>query len=365
MYIDVEQLINLSAVSGVGQARLRALVAHFRSVEKIWAASAKQLAAVDSIDLRTAGKIKAFQNFALGKKQLSRAKELGVRVISFWDEEYPSILKQIYDPPVLLFIKGSIKKIDNYSISVVGTRAPSTYGKIVAEKFTRELCEKNITIVSGMARGIDTVAHQTAIRAGGRTIAVLGSGLDKIYPPENKSLFEEISQRGAVISEFLLGTGPDATNFPRRNRIIAGMSLGTLVVEAGVKSGALLTANLAVEQNREVFAVPGNINSPKSAGTNQLIKMGAKLTSSVNDIFVELEIKLRPVLQKEKQSPQIPSDLSEPEKRILSLLSHEPIHIDKLALQLERGTAEVLSDLLALEFRALVKRLPGKFFVKM
>jgi DNA processing protein len=236
MYIDIEQLINLSAVPGVGPTRLRALVGRFKSLEKIWNSSLKELTHVDSIDIKTARQIKEFKNFEIGKNQLHRAKELGVRVITFWDEEYPDILKQIYDPPVLLFVKGSIEKIDNYAISVVGTRMPSAYGKIVAEKFTRELCQKNITIISGMARGIDTVAHQAAISSGGRTIAVLGSGLDKIYPPENKSLFEGICQHGAVISEFLLGTGPDAPNFPRRNRIIAGMSLGTLVVEAGVKS---------------------------------------------------------------------------------------------------------------------------------
>ncbi|NOZ62825.1 MAG: DNA-protecting protein DprA [Calditrichaeota bacterium] len=364
MYIDLEQLINLSAVPGVGQTRLRALVARFKSVEKIWDASAKELAEVDSIDLKTAGQIKKFKNFQIGKKQLERAKELGVRIISFWNDEYPPILKQIYDPPVLLFVKGKIEKIDNYAISVVGTRLASSYGKIVAEKFVRVLVQKNITIVSGMARGIDTIAHQTAIRAGGRTIAVLGSGLDKIYPPENKPLSDAISQHGAVISEFLLGTGPDAQNFPRRNRIISGMSLGTVVVEAGVKSGALLTANLALEQNREVFAVPGNINSPKSAGTNQIIKAGAKLTSSVNDILVELQAKLAPVLQKEKQTAEIPADLTAADKKILSALSHEPVHIDQLALQLRRSTAEVLSDLLPLEFRALVKQLPGKYFVR-
>lgn len=365
MYLDIEQLINLAAVPGIGTTRVRALVANFKSLEKIWKASIKELSEVDSIDVLTARKIKNFKDFEIGTAQLKQAQKFGFKILTFWDEQYPYLLKQIYDPPVLLFVYGEIEPDDQYAIAVVGTRIPSEYGKLVAERLVHDLSKKNITIVSGMARGIDTIAHETAIRTGGRTIAVLGSGLDKVYPPENKKLFKAIGEHGAVISEYFLGTAPDATNFPRRNRIIAGLSLGTVVVEAGIKSGALLTANLALEQNREIFSVPGNIYSPLSAGTNQLIKMGAKLITSANDIFIELEPKLRPVLKKEEKEKDIPKDLTQEERRILEALSHEPIHIDNLAKKLEKSTAEVLSNLLGLEFKALVKQLPGKFFVKL
>ena len=364
MYIDVEQLINLSAVPGIGHARIRSLVAKFKSIDAIWDASVKELTSVDSIDVKIARQIKNFSEFDIGKKQMELAKKVGARIVTFWDEEYPANLKQIYDPPSFFFIAGSLENSDKYAIAVVGTRTPSEYGKIVTEKLIQDLSRQNITIVSGMARGIDTIAHQVAIRSDGRTIAVLGSGLDKIYPPENAKLFSAIKEHGAVVSEYLMGTMPDAPNFPRRNRIISGLSIGVIVVEAGIKSGALLTANLALDQNREVFAVPGNITSPKSAGTNQLIKVGAKLTSSARDIFLELEPMLKPFLKSQEKKEEIPQNLTQAERKIIAALSHEPIHIDKLAAKLEKGTAEVLADLLGLEFKGLVKQLPGKFFVK-
>jgi DNA processing protein len=365
MYIDKEQLINLSAIPGVGATRIRALVAHFKSTEDIFNVSIKQLASVDGIDYKTAKNIKDYSDFEFGTQQVNKAKQEGIEVIDFWDERYPENLKKIYDPPAFIFMKGTIVKPDKYAISIVGTRLPSNYGKLVAEKIAKELAQKGLVIVSGLARGIDTICHWAALQVGGRTLAIMGSGLDHIYPGENQKLAEKIEQQGALISEFPMGTAPDAVNFPRRNRIIAGLTLGTIVVEAGVKSGALLTANYALEQNREVFAVPGNINSPKSMGTNQIIKDGAKLISSASDVLMELEPQLKHYLKEdETKSKFLPEDLSELEKTLLKNLSNEPIHIDKLANVIGKSTAETLSALLPLEFKDLVKQLPGKLFVR-
>jgi DNA processing protein len=262
-------------------------------------------------------------------------------------------------------VKGTLSKQDKYAISIVGTRLPTSYGKVIAEKFAKELAQKGLVIVSGLARGIDTISHWAAVQSSGRTIAVMGSGLDHIYPGENKKLAEKIIEQGALISEFPMGTKPDAVNFPRRNRIISGLALGTIVVEAGLKSGALLTANYALEQNREIFAVPGNINSPKSLGTNQIIKDGAKLISSANDVLIELEPQLKHFLKEdEAKSRELPQDLSELEKMLLETLTNVPIHIDKLAKVIGKSTAETLSALLPLEFKDLVKQLPGKLFVR-
>ena len=214
-----------------------------------------------------------------------------IRKINKTNSEYPTLLKEIFNPPRELFIKGSIILEDACAIAIVGTRTPTAYGIKQCEKISCELAKKGITIVSGMARGIDSVAHKSAIKAGGRTIAILGSGLNRIYPPENKKLYEDISKNGAVISEFAPNTPPMPYNFPKRNRIISGMAIGVVVVEAAVRSGSLITANFALEQGRDVFAMPGNINSPRSNGTNALIKDGAKLVEDVSDVLNEFEYK--------------------------------------------------------------------------
>jgi len=366
MYINQEELIDLLAIPGVGSTRVRALVAYFKSTEAIFKASIKELSAVEGIEFKTARNIKAYRDFDYGKQQLIKAKQLGVRIVHFWDPDYPENLKKIYDPPVLLYVKGKLTKDDKFALSMVGTRLPTSYGKVVAEKIAKELAQRGMVIVSGLARGIDTICHWATIQSGGRTLAIMGSGLDYIYPGENRRLAEKIVSQGALISEFPLGTKPEAVNFPRRNRIIAGLSLGTIVVEAGLKSGALLTANYALEQNREVFAVPGNINSPKSIGTNQIIKDGARLIFGASDVLLELEPQLKKFLKEEQESrSRLPADLSEFESQLLKKLSNEPIHIDKLAQQLGKSTAETLSALLPLEFRDLVKQLPGKLFVRL
>lgn len=365
MYIELEHLINLGAVPGIGPTKIRALVAHFKSAGDIFQASIKELTTIDGVDYKTAKKILDYKNFEFGKKEIETADALGINLITFWDERYPINLKRIYDPPVLLYVKGDLRMEDKFAISIVGTRLPSSYGRLIAEKFSSELAQQGLVIISGLARGIDTLSHWATVKSGGRTFAVLGTGLDKVYPSENKKLCDEIIKNGALISEFSFGTGPDAVNFPRRNRIIAGLALGTIVVEAGEKSGALLTANYALDQNREVFAVPGNINSPKSAGTNLLIKAGAKLISSITDVTVELEPQLKYMTKKSAdRTIEIPADLSDVEKKVISCLSNNPIHIDKLAELAGKSTAETLSLLLPLEFKDLVKQIPGKLFIR-
>jgi DNA processing protein len=283
--------------------------------------------------------------------------------LTFFEEDYPKNLKNIYDPPPLIFFKGQIKPEDRKAIAVVGSRKTSSYGRLVTESLVESLASGGITIVSGLARGIDSISHQVALKAKGRTIAVLGSGLDIIYPPENKKLADKIAENGAVISEFLLGTKPEGTNFPKRNRIISGLCLGVVIVEAGPKSGALLTAQHALEQNREVFAVPGDIRSQGSKGTNNLIKQGAKLVSSIDDILIELN-ELTSAPAKAERISMLEQALPKEEKDIFRLLSQEPYHIDKISKELGLRSSEALSFLLSLELKGLVKQLPGKVFAR-
>jgi DNA processing protein len=260
-----------------------------------------------------------------------------------------------------LFYRGDISVLKTDVIGVVGTRNPSEYGRIVTEKFCHDLVKCNLTIVSGLARGVDTIAHRTVVKNKGRNIAVLGCGLDQIYPPENKNLAKQITENGVIMSEYRIGTIPDPVNFPRRNRIISGLSLGVLVSEAGAKSGALITAYQALDQNREVFAIPGPIISRKSLGSNLLIKQGAKLVQDIEDVLQELDSQLNDGKFKD-QPTEI--KLKGFEHTLFGMLSEEPIHIDLLARQSERTTSDVLSVLLTLELLGVVKQLSGKMFVR-
>ena len=282
-------------------------------------------------------------------------------MITYWDEAYPPRLKKIYDAPILLFYKGFPDVLKTDSIAVVGMRNPSTYGKMITEKFCRELIGYNLSIVSGLARGVDTFAHRITVAHGGKTIAVLGSGLDKIYPPENQNLAQCIAENGVLITEYLFGTIPESGNFPRRNRIISGLSLGVLICEAGVKSGALITAYQALDQNREVFSVPGPVNSPKSAGTNQLIRQGAILVKDAADIIEDLESQLGEVELIDEPKIHIPEGF---EQTVYNMLSDEPVHVDYLSRMSEHPIAEVLAALLTLELLGAVKQLSGKMFVR-
>lgn len=361
---EIVNLLRLSAVPGVGCNRIRALYGAFHSFEHVFRASLSDLVSVNGIDKKTAENIKTVRDDGFAEDQLHRLEKSRARLITFWDDEYPDALKQIYDPPAYLFIKGDFQPQDCYGVAVVGTRRPSSYGKVATEKIVRELSSVGIPVVSGLAYGVDTIAHQTALKHGNRTLAVLGSGVDIIYPYDNRGLAQEVSTRGAVISEFPFGTGPDRTNFPRRNRIICGLSLGVIVVEAGEKSGSLITAAMALEQNREVFAVPGNFNSPGSVGTNALIKQGASIVTSPRDVIEELFPKLEPLL-KEKTDTSVKSNLTAEEQVVYEVLSNEPMHIDSIARTLRLPASKVLAVLLTLELKNVVKQLAGKRFVRL
>jgi DNA processing protein len=289
------------------------------------------------------------------------------------DKDYPTNLRYIYDPPKNLYVKGNILAEDSIAIAVIGSRQATYYGLKNAQDLSFELAARGITIVSGLARGVDSAAHRGALRAGGRTIAVLGSGLNVIYPYENKELAERIAKNGAVISEFSLDFPPYRHNFPRRNRIISGLSLGVVVVEAAKRSGALITARLALEQGREVFAIPGRIGSFSSQGTHSLIKQGAKLVESIEDIIEELEpLRTMQNLPEQEQIAQVRSasklqrglNLSQEERQIYSCLSSEPIHIDDIMSKAAVSYGKLLISLLKLEHKKLVNELPGKMFVK-
>ena len=358
-----KSLLMLYLLDGIGSARLRLLKKRFGSFTHAASASISELTELAGIDKKIAIDIHNAVTEEKAEQQLATAERLGVRVLTIWDPEYPDSLKNIFDPPTVLFVRGRIDSIDRTALAIVGTRRPSQYGKLATEKFTRELVSNGVTIISGLARGIDTVSHQTSIQHGGRTIAVLGCGQDVFYPPENRGLVEKIKTNGAVISEFVFGTKPDAPNFPRRNRIVSGLSLGVFVIEAGEKSGALITANYALEQNREVFALPGNIYNPRSLGCNRLLQSGAKLVIRVEDILDEIQPQLNSLLKKPvRLNPVV---LNENEKKILDLLTSESMHIDSIAIRLQMAPAKALGVLLTLELKNLVRQLPGKYFIRL
>jgi len=361
---NVRDLLRLSSVHLVGSAKIRALLAHFETPGNVLQASPRELIKIPGIDKKIATDIAHRENDEeFADDQITRVNKIGGKILTIWDKGYPELLKRIYDPPALLYVLGRFSPKDLQSIAIVGTRLPTLYGQQVAETFSLELCQLGLTIVSGLARGIDTIVHATTLKAGGRTIAVIGSGLDVPYPAENATMMEQIADTGVVASEFPMGAKPDATNFPRRNRIISGLSLGTLVVESAEDGGAMITASTALDQNREVFAIPGSINEKRSSGPNKLIQEGrAKLVRNVDDILAELNIKLdRGKLRKEEPPPV---QLTMFEEKIYDLLGTDPLHIDDIADSSENPTSDVLVTLLSLEFKGLVKQLPGKMFLK-
>ena len=295
-------------------------------------------------------------------EEMSRVEESGVRVLTWHDEEYPPRLKEIYDKPAVLFVKGSLLPKDERSVAVVGTRKPTAYGRETARQLVSDLAQSGLTIVSGMARGIDGVVHRAALESGARTIAVLGSGLDVIYPREHGSLSEQIAAQGALVSEFSLGARPDAQNFPRRNRIISGMSMGTLVIEAPEDSGALLTARHALEQDREVFAVPGSILSPSSRGGNHLIRdSGAKLVTCADDVLEELNLSV--VEHQIELAAFFPED--EAQAGVLKYVTFDPIHIDDITRNSALASSTVSGALTMMELRGIVRQVGGMNYVRL
>lgn len=360
---DLRPYLELLSVPGVGPVRYRALVERFGSPEEVLRAPVASLAEVPGMDRSTAEAVRSSRDEGFVEHQLRAVERTGAKVISLWDPEYPPLLKEVPDPPPLLFVLGDPSSLSLQGVAVVGTRSMTPYGRSVAEELVGGLVARGFAIFSGMARGIDGVAHRAALEGGGTTVAVLGCGVDVVYPPEHRKLRDMIVRGGAVVSEFPMGTKPEAQNFPRRNRIISGLSLGTLVVEAGEESGALITAAFALEQNREVFAIPGSVRAPKSRGTNRLIQRGAaKLVMEVEDIVQELpapkgEVPLRP-------PPSAEPELSPSEREVMERLSYEPKHIDVLSAEVGRPTPEVLAVLLSLELKGLVRQLPGAQFVR-
>lgn len=364
---QLKDIFFLLSIDKIGPTRIRALLSKFDNLDNLLNSSISEIGEVDGIGIELAKRIKN-QNRDIDKikskleTQLKELEKINAHLISLWDDEYPNLLKKIYDPPLIIYIKGNFTESDNYSIAAVGTRTPTNYGKIQTERIISELASQGITIVSGLARGIDSIAHQSALKNKGRTIAVIGSGLDVIYPPENKNLFEKICENGVIISEFPLGTKPDAQNFPRRNRIISGLSLGVIVFETAINGGAMQTAHFALDQDREVFAIPGNLGVRQSEGTNLLIQRGeAKLITNADDVLIELQLKLKPLLNKNIPKPKLELSLFE-EKIINVLTENGELHIDKISELTNLSISDCLVSLLTLEFRGLVKQLPGKVF---
>ncbi len=325
--------------------------------DKIFAAEMRDLLEVDGIASDLALAIKNYRRSDQVNKKLLIGEWLNIKTVSFLDADYPKNLMTINDFPPVLFVRGEFTPADSKAIAVIGTRSATNYGKQIAEKFAYELANCGITIVSGLARGIDTIAHEAALKAKGRTIGVLGCGIDIYYPPENRKLYADIAESGAVVTEFNFGTPPWAYNFPKRNRLISGLSLAVLAIEARKSSGVLNTVQWAVNQGREVYVVPGDIRAKTCEGTNQLIKEGAKPVTSVEDILADLGI-----AKKQKQKPV--QEISETEKQLLEVIEIEPLHIDKIAELTNMEITSLLTILLELEIKGLVKQLPGKRFLK-
>jgi len=363
---ELEAYVSLNS-AGVGYRKLKALLEHFGKPENILGASCARLGQIEGIGPKLAQQICALKDEDL-KKECDLIKKYGLLVLTPADAGYPENLKNIYDPPIVIYVKGKLQDDDKRSIAIVGSRRASFYGLSCAERFAHDLCACGLTVVSGMARGIDTAAHKGALGAQGRTIAVLGSGFAQIYPPENKKLLEQIVERGAVISEFPVETGPLRQNFPRRNRLISGLSLGVLVVEAARNSGALITSDFALEQGREVFALPGRVDSDTAFGANHLIQQGAKLVCSVQDILEELEIPLISslVLKEGPDDSQAEEkkNLSNDETIVYNLLSCKPLSLDEIITRSGLGLQRLMELLLGLELKRIIKRLPGRQFIR-
>lgn len=370
MRVDTRDLLLLQKIPGVGPQRLRSLIHHFAATGPISTATIRDLAAVEGLDRKTAQTLVGFfrdggpeRLKSIIDEQFVRLEKAGGRIISLWDTDYPENLKKIYDPPPLLFCLGESDDSDRYSVAIVGTRHPSPYGESLATRFATGFSQLGLAVVSGLARGIDTLAHQTVVQSGGRTIAVIGSGIDVIYPPENSALLKQIRQKGMILSEYEMGTKPDAGNFPRRNRIISGISIGTVIIETGPDGGAMITASTAFDQNREVFALPSAIRDRSRSGTNLLIKQGkAMLVESVEDVIVELAPRLKHFLSDITTPPCHTPSLSLFEQQVVDAMDDDPVHIDVLAERAGLTTSDSLVHLLSLEFKGVVKQLPGKLF---
>jgi DNA processing protein len=352
--------VGFNRAKGIGPARLRALIDHCGDIESAWKASPKSWQAA-GLDQRSIASLLATRNTCDLDAELRAIERTGARVITIDDVEYPPLLREIHDPPPVLYIKGHLTEADNLAIAVVGTRRATAYGKTMTQEIAGPLARQGITIVSGLARGIDSAAHQAALDAGGRTVAIMANGIDRVYPPENRHLAEAITAHGALLTELPLGARPEGRHFAPRNRIISGLCLGTVVIEAAEKSGALMTANQALDQGREVFAVPGNALSPASKGTNSLIQVGARMVTSAQDILSELNLE-QVAIKAQVETIQL-SPENETETLILRHLSADPRHIDDLADLTGLPIMQVNSTLTMLELRGLVRQVGVRQYV--
>ncbi len=355
---ELKYWVAFSGIAGVGRVRISRLKQHFGSLQDAWEAPEGRLRQA-GLDARSVDTLVSLRPVISLDDEMEKLERYRVKPLIYEDPLYPVRLKQIYDYPPVLYVRGNLPAEDEACLAVVGTRRPTIYGRQVTEEIVTDLARSKITIVSGLARGIDSVAHRTTLDAGGKTIAVLGSGLDIVYPGDNTKLAQAIMEQGALVSEYPLGVKPRAENFPLRNRIMSGLSLGVLVVEAGERSGALITAHQAVEQNREVFAIPGSILSPASQGTNRLIQEGAKLVRNDTDILQELNLT---IVVRQSEIKEF-SPTNEFESAILKQLTAEPSHIDEICRQSGLTMQEVGSTLALLELKGIARQVGNMHYV--
>src|SRR6202171_3551100 len=363
---STEACVALNMLPTVGPVRLRKLLEVFKSPERLLASKRTELRTAEGIGNEVADQISNWESIVDLAAELERVREFGATVITAESPLYPRQLREIHAPPIVLYVWGELTERDQHAIGIIGSRRTTHYGTESAKKLAYQIAYAGLTVISGLARGIDTAAHQGALAAKGRTIAVIGSGLSNLYPPENRALPEKIRNgNGAIVSEFSMQIQPDRQTFPMRNRIISGWSHGILVVEAGLNSGALITAYHALEQGRSFYAVPGHINAPSAMGSNRLIQQGAKLVMSANDILDDLQV----LLPETKPSPEAAvrplPELSAEERRVYDAIDSTETPIDRIAAKSDLPSATVSSTLLRLELKRLVKQLPGKYFVKL
>jgi DNA processing protein len=351
----------LTRVKGLGAVGCKKLLTQFADPVKIFSATPAELKSIDGMQSDALEGLMSFSDWAGVEEEMRRIDAAGVSLIRFNDKNYPARLRTIADPPPFLYVKGELRAADDRAVAIVGSRSASDYGRRVARDLARGLASRGFTVVSGMARGIDGMAHEATLNAQGRTIAVLGSGVDRAYPPEHEQLYQRISENGAVISELPIGTRPLAFNFPARNRLISGLSLGVVVVEATEKSGSLITASLALEQGREVFAVPGEVGASRSRGAHQLIRQGAKLVETVNDIIEEIapQLSKRDGAGETTERRELPAQAADDVRKIFALLQEHALHIDEVIEGSGLSPSKVSEILLNLELQGFLQQLPG------
>ena len=355
---DKKFWIGFNLIKGIGAVRMQGLLAYFGDLESAWRSSQAELAEA-GLGLKVIERVVQARESVDLDKVWEKIEKQGIKILTWQDETYPQRLKEIDQPPPVLYIRGEYLPDDLFAVSIVGTRRVTPYGRQITEELASFLAANGMTVISGLARGVDVIAHQTSLKAGGRTIGILGSGVDRIYPPEHRALAEQIMERGAIISDYPPGTPPDASNFPPRNRIISGLSLAVVVIEAGETSGALITAEFAAEQGREVFAVPGSILAPQSKGTNKLIQQGALPLLGVTDLMQALDITR---MGGQKSARKImPSDATE--AKLLSVLGSEPLHVDEIRNQSDLPIEKVSAALALMELKGIVRQVGGMKYV--